>query len=78
MFVVELYNTANKLHWKLKKESENTDETTCQYRWHLALVGYVDVNLLYEFVNDLANDLHVVDVDFDLMVMSIIQDFLLV
>jgi hypothetical protein len=39
-------------------------------------VGYVDEYLMHEFVNDLKNDSFVVVVDFDLMVMNNIQDFL--
>jgi hypothetical protein len=39
-------------------------------------VGYVDEYLIHEFVNDLKNDSFVVVVDFDLMVMNSIQDFL--
>jgi len=41
-------------------------------------VGYVDEDLMHEFVNDLKYDEFVVDEDFDLMVMiNKIQDFLL-
>jgi hypothetical protein len=41
-------------------------------------VGYVDGYLMHEFVNDLKDESFVVDEDFDVMVMNIIQDFLLI
>jgi hypothetical protein len=38
-------------------------------------VVYVDENLMLEFVIDLKDDSFVVDVDFDLMLLNLIQDF---
>jgi hypothetical protein len=38
-------------------------------------VVYVDENLMLEFVIDLKDDSFVVDVDFDLMLLNLVQDF---